>query len=86
MAYGQRFYVAFKNTGLVVRNSDTVARKLQRFLQVWSFAKSDQHLCYSYPGQHGKFQLSNLSLELSRQATNSKDQFPRHNFFHDQLI
>ena len=87
MAYGQGFYVVFKNTDLVVRKSDIVASKQQRFTQVWSFSKSDQRICYSHPGLNGKFQLANMSLELSRQVTNSKDQFPRQNkIVHAQLI
>ena len=95
MAYGQGFYVPFKNTDLVVRKSDIVASKQQRFPQAWSFAKSDKCLCYSHPASKQqrshksghllslistsviftkkpwKIQLSNLCMELSRQATNS---------------
>ena len=62
MSYGQGFFVAFKNTDLVVRKSDFVVDIQQKFTQPWSFAKSDQCLCYSHPGLHGKFQLSNMSL------------------------
>ena len=69
MAYGQYFYGEFKNIGLVLRKSDIIANKQQRFTQVWPFAKSNQRLCYSYPGLHGDCQLSNLSLEMIKQTT-----------------
>ena len=62
MAYGQGSYGELKTMGLVVRKSVIVASKQQRFTQAWSFAKPNQHLCYSHPGLHGKLQLSNLSL------------------------